>query len=461
MKRYLNKKIGGDKMKKKMKKFGALLLVIITVFSITGCGGSSGDGKSASDSGGKDSSDIPTATILMYTDWYKEGWKDLEEHINANAEEVGFKLEIQTVAGGDQGDQLIKVKFASDDLPDLVQTYGPKWIDAAASSLDKVVDLTDIIDTSDYDQDLLDTFCIMDGKLLAMPVDTSSLTGVLYNKAVFENLNLEIPTDWASFLTVCEAIKQAGITPVYCTYKDTWTSQLFPLNGMSMDIAEKGGDFAAFLEGLDTNQIQYKDCTNFIEAIGRSKELIESGYINETYLSDSYDNGQEALINGDAAMIINATWTAETMAGKFPDQIDNIGGFALPTPNGENYICKTIPFAVSIPTCAPDQELSVKVLQYVSSTEAQQIYASAQPGIYANTKVECDLLVAQQELKAAAETGNSMTDFEELVAYKYGSLAEYLLNYYTGTYSSPEDVVKAMDEEVAKNAAAKEDSNWN
>lgn len=446
------------------KKIGVLLLAAITVISMASCGGTSGGSENSSESNSGESSkgskDIPTATILMYTDWYKDGWKALEGHINDNAEELGFKLEIQTVAGGDQGDQLIKVKFASDDLPDLVQTYGPKWIDAAASSLDKVVDLTDVIDSSDYDQELLDTFCVMDGKLLAMPVDTSSLTGVLYNKEVFENLSLEIPTDWSSFLETCEVIKNAGITPVYCTYKDTWTSQLFPLNGMSMDIAQKGGDFAAFLEGLDTNQIQYKDCTNFIEAIERSKELITSGYINETYLSDSYDNGQDALINGNAAMIINATWTAETMSSKFPDQIDNIGGFALPTPNGENYICKTIPFAVSIPTCAPEQELSVKVLQYISSTEAQQIYASAQPGIYANTKVTCDLLVAQQELKAAAEQGNAMTDFEELVSYKYGSLAEYLLNYYTGIYSSALDVVEAMDSEVAKNAEAKEDSNW-
>lgn len=445
-------------MKKKFKQATTLFLALCLIIGLTACGGNSSTSNSGNSSSNRD---LPTATILMYTDWYKDGWVALEKHINENAEELGFKLEIQTVAGGDEGDQLIKVKFASDDLPDLIQTYGPKWVDSAADSLDKLVDLTDIIDVSKYDQETLETFCIVDDKLLAVPMDPTSLTGVLYNKEVFETLNLEIPTNWDEFLAVCETISKEGITPVYCTYKDTWTSQLFALNGMSIDIAESGLGFAGFIEALDTNQMKYQDCTNFIEAIERSKELVESNYINETYLSDSYDNGQEALINGDAAMIINATWTAETMASKYADKIDNIGGFPLPTPDGENYVVKTVPFGVSIPTSAPDQELSTKVLEYISSTEAQQVYASAQPGIYAHTEVESDLLVAQQDLKEYAEKGNSMTDFEELVAYKYGSFAEYLLNYYTGTFSSAEDVVKAMDEEVTKNAASKEDSNWN
>jgi raffinose/stachyose/melibiose transport system substrate-binding protein len=62
-----------------------------------------------------------------------------------------------------------------------------------------------------------------------VPTGTATGGGILYNKKVYEQLGLGVPTSWAEFEANNEKIKAAGITPVIATFGDTWTSQLFVL----------------------------------------------------------------------------------------------------------------------------------------------------------------------------------------------------------------------------------------
>ena len=73
--------------------------------------------------------EVPTLTMLTFTEWYKDGWKALENYINENSDELGFKLDIQQIAGGSEGEEVVKARFATGDLPDIIQSYGAKWID--------------------------------------------------------------------------------------------------------------------------------------------------------------------------------------------------------------------------------------------------------------------------------------------------------------------------------------------
>ena len=44
--------------------------------------------------------EIPTVTMLTFTDWYKSGWEALTAYIDEHAEELGFRLKIDIIAGG-------------------------------------------------------------------------------------------------------------------------------------------------------------------------------------------------------------------------------------------------------------------------------------------------------------------------------------------------------------------------
>ncbi|RKD31584.1 ABC transporter substrate-binding protein [Lacrimispora algidixylanolytica] len=444
---------------KKSRKWLAMGLAFSMIAGLTGCGGSSTASKSVS-TGSKGDMEVKTFRVLMYTDWYKAGWQALEQHINENSKELGFKLEISKIQGGSQGDQVLQTKFATDDLPDIIQVYKPQWVESYANGLDKLVDLTGLECVSEYDEKALDGTFKYNGKLYAVPIDSVVLSGVFYNKKVFEKAGVKIPQTWDELLAVCEKVKAQGVTPVYYSGKDAWSVQPPTISGLLNDAKEKGTDTFGLMEQINTNKLKYADCTNFVGSIEKTKNLIDLGYVNETYLSDTVDNAHQALANGECAMYINGTWCADNINKKFPDKIDDIGAFAIPTTSGDNYINMFTPYSLALTTNCKDPELGKKVLNYIASKEAQQIYADAQPGVYLNKNVTSDIPKATEDLKKIMDNGKSMTDWEEINKYAYGNLSEPLLNYYTGMLKDAKEVAQALDQETERNAKAQGDSNW-
>lgn len=444
---------------KKGKRWLAMGLFVMMLGSLSGCGESktvSRAGTTSPESG----TEVKTLSVLMYTDWYKAGWQALEQYINDNSKELGFKLEISKIQGGSQGDQVLQTKFATDDLPDIIQVYKPQWVESYANGLDKLVDLTGLECVSEYDKKALDGTFQYNGKLYAVPVDSVVLSGVFYNKKVFEKAGVEIPQTWDEFLAACKKIKTEGVTPVYYSGKDAWSVQPPTISGLLNDAAEKETDTFGLMDQINTNKLKYKDCTNFVDSIKRTKDLIDLGYVNETYLSDTVDNAHQALADGACAMYINGTWCADNINKKFPDKIDDIGAFALPTPDGDNYINMFTPYSLALTTNCKDPELGKKALNFIASQKAQQIYADAQPGVYLNKNVTSDVPNATADLKKIMDSGKSMTDWEEINKYSYGNLSEPLLNYYTGMLKEAGEVAQALDAETERNAKAQGDTNW-
>lgn len=405
--------------------------------------------------------DIPTLTMLTFSDWYKAGWEALESYIDANAETLGFRLEIQMIAGGVEGEELLRAKFATGDLPDLLQSYGAKWLNNVADVLDQMVVL-DKVDMSEYDQTMLEQGgFIWDGQLYGIPVDSTSLVGVFYNKTVFSNAGIEKePATWAEFLAACDKIKTSGVTPLYFAGADTWTLQCFTHFGFNQDVVESGLGYREFWDEMNTNKRKYTDAKNFAYAIETSKELIDLGYVNESFLSDTYDMAQSAVAEGTAAMHINGTWVYDEIASKYPEAKDNIGSFVLPLFEGTNYTCSSMPGAIGMTAGCKDQELGQKVLNFLASKEAQQVYASAQPGIYLNQEVVVELSEPYQTLYDAMKKGESMEVWQNGNLYGYGEYSLHVQDYLARGLTL-EEVMELLDSDTAKNAKAAEDPNWN
>ena len=64
---------------------------------------------------------------------------------------------------------------------------------------------------------------------------------VIYNKRIFADNGVEVPTTWDALIDVCEKLTAAGVTPFYATFMDPWTIMQgwfdYPAGGM-VDIAE-------------------------------------------------------------------------------------------------------------------------------------------------------------------------------------------------------------------------------
>ena len=177
-------------------------------------------------------------------------------------------------------------------------------------------------------------------------------------------------------------------------------------------------------------------------------------------MSDTFDNAQEAIVDKTAAMYINGTWFVDNISSKYPEEIDNIGMFVLPSETGKNFLDMYVPYTLCVTTGAENTELAKKAVEWITSQEAQQIYADAQPGIYLNKNVNCTLHGVVQEIKELAESGNAMTNWLESNLYSFGNFGVYLADYYTGNYTEAVQVTEEMDAETARNAEAAGDSNW-
>lgn len=456
-----------------MKKIIALLLTFLMVFSMAACSSSQGE-KAA---GNKDTADaskaqedktdktdtskeVPTVTMLTFTDWYKAGWEALVSYIDQNASELGFRLDVQVIAGGSEGEELLRAKFATGDLPDLLESYGAKWLDNTAGVIDHMQELTNV-DMSEYDKNLLEQGgYIWNGKQYGIPMDSTSLVGVFYNKSVFTKAGIEkAPATWEEFLQVCEKLKVAGVTPLYYSGADAWTLQCFTHFGFNQDVVDSGLSYRDFWNEMNTNKRHYSQATNFADAIQKSKELMKDGYVNETFLSDTYDMAQTALAEGTAGMYINGTWVYDEIASKYPEAASQISSFVLPLYDSVNYTCSSMPAAVGMTTACKDKELGEKALTFLASSKAQQIYATAQPGIYLNNKVTCELSEAYQNLYDLMKKGDSMEVWQNGNRYGYGDYAVHVQDYLAGGMSL-KDVIKQLDDDTAFNAQTAKDPNW-
>jgi ABC-type glycerol-3-phosphate transport system substrate-binding protein len=87
---------------------------------------------------------------------------------------------------------------------------------------DFVTDLTPLWDkyAGDYAPEIREAFTV-NGKVYGFPF-VLEYWPVWYNKKIFNRLGLQAPTTWTEFLTVCERLKKAGVTPILCSLQNNW-----------------------------------------------------------------------------------------------------------------------------------------------------------------------------------------------------------------------------------------------
>lgn len=443
------------------------LLVLSFAVMLSACGNNTSNNASnasanasspASESPSAASSDKPQEvkeiSMLMFTDWYKSGIQALEKDINDNAETLGFKLEIEKIAGGSAGEQIIKARAAANELPMLLATYGTKWNKASLGGLTHFQELS-----GDWTQNYADSIIQSgtfsdDGKVYGIPFDSVNINGVFYNKKVFANLGIEVPQTYQQFLDALAKIKEAGITPIYLAGKDTWTVNMFDHEGW----LRLNQPLKPIFDKINSNLDHYANQSILVDTFNKHKELVDKGYVQKTYLSDTYDGAQKAIADGTAAMTINATWILDNIAKNSPDKAGDIGAFRIPFDENKN-ASLYMPFSLAVTDQFTDKDLQDKFIAYFTSPTTQQKFYDAQGGIPSIKGVTSKLQPAQDDLKKLLDSGNTVGFWSDIPLYDYGDQNAALLDFFLGAKKA-EDVLKMMDDNTAKSAKAKQDSNW-
>ncbi|MGZ4161500.1 MAG: ABC transporter substrate-binding protein, partial [Neobacillus sp.] len=118
----------------------------------------------------------------------------------------------------------IKSRVAKRDIPDVIgyggeSTFGELAKAGVLKDVSKDSLIKDI--QPSYIQMLKDV--AKSNKVFGFPYATNA-DAVIYNKAIFKELGIDVPQTWDQFMAACEKIKAAGKNPFYFTYKDAWTT---------------------------------------------------------------------------------------------------------------------------------------------------------------------------------------------------------------------------------------------
>ncbi|WP_138756041.1 ABC transporter substrate-binding protein [Paenibacillus sinopodophylli] len=444
----------------KKRKYSPLLL-LASILIVAGCGNNNNAAPNnqtpqASNSTEQAPSEQPAEKITLkaigHASWFKTG---IDAVLKDAADKVGISLEIEKVPEGTDGDNLIKTKFATKDVPDLLFYY-PDTNDN--SGLGK---LSDVFVPQD-DQEWIANFdssawnyLTSDQHVYAAPYGGANIGVVLYNKQVFESLDLEIPTTMDEFWATADVIKDAGKIPVYLSGKDSWTLQLAPLQS-----GARPAD-ADLLKKIEKNEAKLTDWKNKETGITFLKDIFEKGYTNKDVLSDTYDNAQQALTNGDAAMYFMATWVMNDIVTKFPDQVNDIGSFIMPFDGDASYATAFAPNAIFVPK-GKNQEAAQKFINYFESVATQDVYFSNEGGIPTIKGVtKLTLTPAEIEAKAFSDAGKVFAGDPYKMKYAYDSnFPSYLQEVLVKDRRTPAQVMEGIQKDFEKNAKAKEDPNF-
>ena len=164
--------------------------------------------------------------------------KPIEEEVIAKEfeAETGIKV-IFNIVPSDQYDNLLSTKLNSGQGVDIfLGQSGSLNIGPRFNPEKNCVDLSNEEWVSRVEPTSLAS-TMLNGKVYGLQVwNVSQVWSVVYNKTIFNDLGLQVPTNYQEFVAVCDAIQAAGITPMYECVSDGWHHVLgFAELGVALD----------------------------------------------------------------------------------------------------------------------------------------------------------------------------------------------------------------------------------
>lgn len=374
-----------------------------------------------------------------------QGLVDAYTKLNPNV-----TINIETRPGGSDGDNIVKTRLATGDMSDMF-FYNSGSLLQALEPAKTLVDLSGESYIANISESFLPTVSQGTG-IYGVPSGTAMGGGILYNKKIYAQLGLKVPTTWAEFGANNDAIKTAGIAPIGATYKDTWTSQLFVL----ADYYNVQAAIPDFATQYTNNKIKYATTPAALAGFKRLQEAFDKGWYEKDFGSATFDDGLNLLATGKIAHYPMLTFALSTIAENHPEAIQDIGFFGQPgddaTKNGATI---WMPAGTYIPTTSKNIDEAKKFLAFIASVEGTNAMTAAEapsgPYVIKGSSLPADALPAVLDIQAYLDKGAASPALEFLSAVKGPSLEQITVAVGSGL-NTAEEGAKLYDQDVAKQA---------
>ncbi|HEY5980585.1 MAG TPA: extracellular solute-binding protein [Microlunatus sp.] len=362
-----------------------------------------------------------------------------------------IKVSIETQPAGTEGDNLMKTKLATGEMPDLFG-YNSGSLFQALSPDKNLVPLTDEAWAADLPEEFKTTVSTPNG-LYGAPTGTTQAGGVIYNKKVYADLGLTVPTSWAEFKANNDKIKADGkVAAIQQTYGETWTSQLFVLGDFA-NVAKQDPEWA---EQYTANQRKYAD-QPALQSFKNQQDAFDSGYFNKDFASATYDDGIKAVSTGTAAHYPMLSSSISAINQNFKDNVADVGFFALPAQSADDTTMTIwLPNAVYIPKTTEGAKLEAakKFVAFFNSPEGCEIQSTVNTvtGPYVSAcELPTDVPDLVKDVQKYLDDGKSSPALEFVSPIKGPNLEKITVEVGSGIKSAEEGAA-LYDDDVKKQA---------
>ncbi|PYI51285.1 ABC transporter substrate-binding protein [Paenibacillus flagellatus] len=299
-----------------------------------------------------------------------------------------------------------------------------------------------------------------DGRITGLPVTNPGGMGMVYNKAIFQKLGLDIPKTWDEFLKVCERIKQAGIVPVniqLANGSEFGTTHMMHQLFANAEI-NRGNDADRFWQDMNAHKIKITEVEEYERALNQMVELKEKGYINDDFISTTFEMSQENLGSGKVAMHPAGDFILEPLLAKYPNV--ELGFFSMPFGDTPGAIALYAGVGISVNSKAANKAEALELMRLFASKEQQELYLQKSPGISVFADVEAKRNMISGDLQRYMDGGKArMGMFGRYEAWNDMDARKMMQEMMLG--KPPKQVLKELNAKMEIVAKGKKLPGWN
>ena len=336
-------------------------------------------------------------TIQVYL-WSNSLYESYAPYVQAQLPDVN----IEFIVGNNDLD-FYKFLQQNGGLPDIITCCRFSLHDAAPLK-DSLMNLALTNEAGAVYNTYLNSFKNEDGSVNWLPV-CADAHGFVVNRSLFEQYDIPLPTDYASFVAACQAFEAVGIRGFTADYAYDYNCMetLQGLSAAELTTTEGRKWRTAYSDPASTVRVGLDDAV-WPGAFERMAQFIQDTHLTADDLALTYDDVTGMFRNGEVAMYFGSS------AGVKMFQDEGIDTIFMPffCQNGEKWIMTTPYFQVALNRDLEQdtarREKAMKVLNVMLSEDAQnRIVADGQDVLSYSQNVPLRLTECMKDVRDVVE----------------------------------------------------------
>ncbi|PHV69614.1 hypothetical protein CS063_14725 [Sporanaerobium hydrogeniformans] len=283
----------------------------------------------------------------------------------------------------------------------------------------------------------------IDGKVYGL-VYNALYQGVYYNKKIFTDNNIAIPTTQEELKAVIDKLNSLGITPFATHHADTWSIGNITMQFAINDVFNK---FPTWGDDLRADKVSFIDSPEYRSAYEYNKLIFDNTWKDETFSLEQTECDAR-LVQGKAAMKVSGSWSIQNFLDI--DENFEFGIFPFPNQTGDAKLIfepnitlmksAESPYQEAIDkvfeVMTTDKELALEIYNY---TKTASMLKDVSPTFPNPSQVDIDKYAASGQI-VDANTGNNQLQWGGFQEENAKDIAEWLQG-----NASLDDALKAAD----------------